>query len=120
MNPSPIISVQLVFQYLSSVGNILHTLANASANQMILKPLIGPLNLSLSRSAQGVDWFDVAIEQNPFPLRINVVGEFSVLRPYGLLVSIFHVSEDGMLVGIIRERCPILQNKPFSGLYMCP
>lgn len=75
---------------------------HARSDQMILKPAIGPFDLSLGCRTQSIDDFDAQIPQDCFPLNDRILFFGLGLLPDG--VPSFDEPKDRMVVDVVLQR----------------
>jgi len=68
---------------------------------VVLEPAVRPFDLAFGLRGESVDWFDVAVFDDHFPLRVDVVGKlFKTQVP---LVTTFDILKDGMTIRIVGQ-----------------
>jgi hypothetical protein len=76
--------------------------SDTSSNQMVLEPTIRSFDLSFRLRRKGISDFYIAVFQNLFPLRGDLIGLKIVLPPEG--IPSLDKSEDGMGIYVVTVR----------------
>lgn len=81
MAPLIIVAADFLAQQDPGLADIVGVGSHAGADQAILQPLIGPLDLALGLGGPGVGECDPAVLEDSFPLRSDLVGELAMVAP---------------------------------------
>ena len=100
---------------LADIGDIV---ADTGADQMVLEPLIGALDLALGLGREGVDDLHVAVVEDLLPLRVHLIGDFKMVLPSGIAAA--DEAKDGMGVDVVGQRQAVFQEDRLKGEDMSP
>lgn len=118
MNLMEIIAVDLLPKENSSSLDVRRIIADASSNQVVLKPLVRALDLSLGLRGERVDDLDPTILQDLFPLGVHLVGKLTVIAPEG--IAALDKAEDGMRIDVVGEGEPVSEENSLKGKDVWP
>lgn len=118
MAPPIVVASDFLAQEGPGPADVVGVVSNAGADQAILKPLIRPLDLALGLGGQGVGDLDAAVPEDPFPLRIDLVGELAMVSP-GRITALDE-AEDRVRVDIVAQGKAVGAEDRLQGLDMRP
>src|SRR3990167_5031077 len=110
MHPLPVVLLNLVLENLPRFSDRRDASAHTGSYDMILQPLVGAFNFAFRLRRQRIDRFHAAIVQYNFPLRVNVIGEFTIGVPRRVLVAVLHIPEYAVLIGIYANGIPYFKH----------
>ena len=93
-------------------------LADTGSNQPVLQPAVGSFNFSFGLGGEGIGYFDLAVVEDLFPLRVGFVGEKVMVSPEG--VSSLDEAEDGVRVHVVGVGQSVAEKGRLEGLDMSP
>ena len=92
-----IVMVAFKVQDALSVVDIFDIFSDAGANEVVLKPAIGPFDFAFGLRREGIGGFDVTIFDDHLPLGVDVVGKF--LKTHMALIAASEITKNGMAIG---------------------
>ena len=104
MNLLVVISVEFVVKNLLGLFDFFDVFSDTGADEVVLEPTIGSLDLTSGLRGEGMDDLHIAVLEDLLPLRGGLIGEEVVFIPEG--VSSPDKSEDGVRIDIVGVREP--------------
>jgi hypothetical protein len=118
VNLTVVISVDFLSKDLLGRFDVGDIFTDTGSNQMVLEPTVRSFDLAFGLGRKGVSDFDIAVLQDLFPLRGDLIGQKMVFSPEG--VSSLDKSEDGMRIDIVGERRAVSKDDGLESLDVGP
>lgn len=74
MDLAEVIALDFLAKEGSGLADVGGVGSHTGAHEVVLEPLIGALNLALGLGGEGVDDLDTAVDQDLFPLGVDLIG----------------------------------------------
>ncbi len=108
MDLTVVIPVELPVEKSLGLSYVRNIFPDARSDNSVLKPLIGPLDLTLGLWRQRIDYPDVTVIKDLLSLGISLIGKFVMLSPER--VPSLDKPEYGMGIHIVRKGQPMLED----------
>ena len=102
MDLAEVIALDFVTQESSGLSDIGGVGSHTGPHEVILEPLVRPLNFALGLRRKCIDNLNTTVGQDLFPLGVDLVGDLVMVPPDG--VAALDKTEDGVRVDVIGKR----------------
>lgn len=94
-----VIAIDFAAEDLPGLEDGLDIFSGTGSDESILEPAVRPFHLAFGLRREGIARLDVTVSQDPFPLRVDIIGDQIMFSPDG--VPALDEAENGVTVGVI-------------------
>jgi hypothetical protein len=113
-----VIAVDFASEDLAGLVDELDVFPGAGSDESILEPAIRPFDLAFGLRREGITGVDPTVLEDPFPLRVDFVGDEIVFPPEG--IAALDKAENGVRIGVVGIRDSIAEDDALQGVDMVP